>query len=54
MAHGDGNTLTLAEFLKQVMPQAEFELMDSGEWFAAIPGFVGLWATGETMRRAKN
>jgi predicted RNase H-like HicB family nuclease len=53
MAHGDGKTLTLAEFLKVVMPKAEFELMDAGEWFASIPGFVGLWATGETKDEAR-
>ena len=27
--------------------------MDSGEWFASIPGFDGLWVTGSTGEEAR-
>ena len=35
------------------MRKAQFEPMESGEWFASIPGFFGLWATGSTEDAAR-
>jgi predicted RNase H-like HicB family nuclease/predicted RNA binding protein YcfA (HicA-like mRNA interferase family) len=53
MAYGNRRAITYAEFLERVMPKAQFEPMESGEWFASIPGFVGLWATGTTEEEAR-
>ena len=45
--------MTYAEYLQAAMEQAQFEQMEYGEWFASIPGFVGLWATGSTQDEAR-
>ncbi len=44
---------TLAEYVRQALSMALFEQMETGEWFASIPGFVGLWATGSTEEHAR-
>lgn len=42
------------EYLNEAMRRAEYERMESGEWFAKIPGFEGLWASGKTIEDARN
>jgi len=44
---------TYREYLQVAMRRAKFEQMDSGEWFASIPGFDGLWVTGSTGEEAR-
>jgi predicted RNase H-like HicB family nuclease len=44
---------TLAEYARQALSMAEFEQTETGEWFASIPGFVGLWAGGPTKEDAR-
>jgi predicted RNase H-like HicB family nuclease len=44
---------TLAEYARQALSMAQFEHMETGEWFASIPRFVGLWATGPTEEHAR-
>jgi len=35
------------------MDHAQYEKMESGEWFASIPGLTGLWARGTTVEAAR-
>jgi hypothetical protein len=44
---------TVAEYVRQALSMAEFEQTETGEWFASIPGFVGLWAGGPTKEDAR-
>jgi len=44
---------SLPEYLRAAMRKAQFERMENGEWFASIPGFVGLWAIGATEDEAR-
>jgi predicted RNase H-like HicB family nuclease len=44
---------TVAQFLAGVMAKAQLEQLESGEWFASIPEFVGVWATGATEAAAR-
>jgi predicted RNase H-like HicB family nuclease len=44
---------TLGEYARQALSMAEFEQTETGEWFASIPGFVGLWASGPTEKGAQ-
>ncbi len=44
---------TYREYLQVAMRRAKFEQMDSGEWFASIPGFDGLWVTGSMGEEAR-
>jgi predicted RNase H-like HicB family nuclease len=41
------------EYLQAAMRKVQFERMENGEWFASIPGFVGLWAIGATEDEAR-
>jgi predicted RNase H-like HicB family nuclease len=43
---------TYLEYLRAAMKRAEYELMDDGQYFAAIPDFDGLWAVGKTPDEA--
>jgi predicted RNase H-like HicB family nuclease len=44
---------TYREYLQAAMRHAKFEQMESGEWFASIPSFDGLWVTGSTGEEAR-
>lgn len=35
------------------MRSATYERMESGRWFASIPGFPGLWADGASIEDAR-
>ncbi len=52
-AEGMALVMTYSEYLQAAMRKAQFERMENGEWFASIPGFVGLWATGSTEDEAR-
>jgi len=43
---------TYLEYLNAAMSKAKFEKMENGEYFASIPGFDGLWASGHTREQA--
>ena len=43
---------TFLEYFAAAMRHAEYERRNE-EWFASIPGFDGLWATGETVEDAR-
>jgi predicted RNase H-like HicB family nuclease len=44
---------TYRQFIETAMDHARYEKMESGEWFASIPGLAGLWATGTTVETAR-
>jgi predicted RNase H-like HicB family nuclease len=43
---------TYLEYLRAAMNRAQYEQMEDGEWYAHIPEFKGLWATGGTRHAA--
>jgi len=44
---------TYLEYLNEAMKRAQCECMEDGQYFASIPKFEGLWATGATPDEAK-
>ncbi len=44
---------TYLEYMREAMKKAEYERCEDGSWFAFIPGFEGLWATGPTCESAQ-
>jgi predicted RNase H-like HicB family nuclease len=44
---------TYLHFLEAAMNNAHYEKMEDGNWFASIPGFSGLWATGPTVEATR-
>ncbi len=42
-----------AEYLTKAAEKAEYEKMETGRFFATIPGFKGLWADGSTVEAAR-
>jgi predicted RNase H-like HicB family nuclease len=44
---------TFLHFLDAAMDHATYEKTEEGEWFASIPGFAGLWATGLTIEATR-
>ena len=44
---------TYFQYMRAAMHRAQYERMEDGEWFASIPGFDGLWATGSSIEEAR-
>ncbi len=44
---------TFVQYIEAAMQGASYEKMDDGAWFASIPGFDGLWATGTTVEATR-
>jgi predicted RNase H-like HicB family nuclease len=44
---------TYPEYIRAALCQAHYEPMEEGGWFASIPGFDGLWATGPSIEEAR-
>jgi len=44
----------LTEYLQAAMRHAEYERLDDGDWYAHIPGLVGLWASAKTVEDTRN
>ncbi len=40
---------SLLEYLKAAMRRAEYERLEDGTFYAHIPGFEGLWASGPNV-----
>lgn len=40
-------------YLHEAMRRAEYERLETGEWYVHIPGMPGLWATGPTVEDAR-
>ena len=43
----------LADYIAKAVENANYEKMENGRFFAAIPGFEGLWAEGQTIEAAR-
>jgi predicted RNase H-like HicB family nuclease len=48
-----GLVATILEYMTAAMRHAEYERLDTGEWYAHIPGCEGLWAIGATLEDAR-
>jgi predicted RNase H-like HicB family nuclease len=44
---------TIIQYIEAAMREASYEKMEDGTWFASIPKFDGLWATGATVEEAR-
>jgi predicted RNase H-like HicB family nuclease len=44
---------TYLEYMDAALKKAEFEQCEDGSWFAFIPRFDGLWATGPSRESAR-
>ncbi|HEV8717028.1 MAG TPA: hypothetical protein VGX03_29935 [Candidatus Binatia bacterium] len=44
---------TYPEYIKAALRRAHYEQMEKGEWFASIPGFEGLWASGPLIEETR-
>jgi predicted RNase H-like HicB family nuclease len=46
---------TILEYMSAAMRRAQYEPLEdgSGGWYAHIPGFEGLWASGPTVEEAR-
>lgn len=43
----------LADYIAKSVEKASYEKMENGRYFAAIPGFKGLWAEGKIIEAAR-
>jgi predicted RNase H-like HicB family nuclease len=48
-------TTTILGYMSAAMRRAQYEKIEngSGGWYAHIPGFEGLWASGQTIEDAR-
>jgi len=44
---------TYSQFFAAALDHAVYEKTEDGDYFASIPGFAGLWATGKTVEKAR-
>jgi predicted RNase H-like HicB family nuclease len=42
------------QYFACALRRAEYEQLPSGEWYAHIPGFAGLWANGATVEDTRD
>jgi predicted RNase H-like HicB family nuclease len=50
---GSEDSRVLTDYIQAAMGRAEYERMEDGAWFARIPGFDGLWASGATVEATR-
>jgi len=43
----------LTEYMEKALEGAAYKELDDGTWFAEIPGFSGVWATGATVESCR-
>ena len=43
-----------AAYLHEAMRRAQYERLESGEWYAHIPEMPGLWASGPSVEDTRN
>jgi predicted RNase H-like HicB family nuclease len=44
----------LNEYIKKALNRAQYKILDDKTWFAEIPGFNGVWATGKTIEECRS
>lgn len=43
----------LVDYVHTALKKADYRKHEDGVWFADIPGFDGVWATGETVEACR-
>ncbi len=43
----------MSEYIEMAMEKATYERLEDGTWYAAIPGFKGVWADGDAESEAR-
>ncbi len=43
--------MIITEYIEQAIKLSQVEKMEDGRYFAAIPGFQGLWADGSNKKQ---
>ncbi len=43
----------LIEYIEAAMQNAEYKRLEDESWFAEIPGFEGVWASGKTVEECR-
>ena len=46
-------TTTILGYMNEAMRRAQYEQIEAGGFYAHIPGFEGLWASGKTIEDAR-
>jgi len=41
------------EYCEKAIEKAEYKKLEDGTWFAAIPGFEGVWANSNTVEECR-
>ncbi|RJP24305.1 MAG: type II toxin-antitoxin system HicB family antitoxin [Candidatus Omnitrophota bacterium] len=41
-------------YLNASLKRAHYKMLDHGEWFVEIPGFEGVWASGDTVEECRS
>jgi len=41
------------KYLKFALNKADYKMLESGEWFASITGYDGIWATGISVEETR-
>jgi predicted RNase H-like HicB family nuclease len=42
----------LTEYINAALRKAQYKVLDDGSWFAEIPGFDGVWASGAAVEES--
>ena len=42
-----------AEYITAALSNANYKILDNGEYVATVPGLQGVWATGKTIEGAR-
>jgi predicted RNase H-like HicB family nuclease len=43
----------IIEYVQKAIERAEYKKLEDGTWFAAIPGFDGVWANGKSVEECR-
>ena len=41
------------KYLQNALNKAEYKLLDTGEWYASIAGYEGVWAEGDSIENTR-
>jgi len=44
----------IQDYLNASLKKARYKQLENGEWFAEIPGYEGVWATGGTVEECRH
>jgi predicted RNase H-like HicB family nuclease len=43
----------IIEYCQKALEKAEYKKLEDGTWFAEIPGFRGVWASGKSIEECR-